>query len=152
MPEQGPTPALCCSYCGKPASCIGKADDGHGWAYACDECCGHGNEDSCCYPLSRIPAEWNRRDEVEEKAEKEEDAARARHLREAVEGLSPDNMERLSRSLVTAYRRAADAREDRLGRADGRAVEDKTLHLRRAALLAALGGTTPPLDETGGKA
>ena len=87
MPEQGPTPALCCSYCGKPASCIGKADDGHGWAYACDECCGHGNEDSCCYPLSRIPAEWNRRDEVEEKAEKEEDAARARHLREAVEGL-----------------------------------------------------------------
>ena len=91
MPEQGPTPALCCSYCGKPASCIGKADDGHGWAYACDECCGHGNEDSCCYPLSRIPAEWNRRDEVEEKAEKEEDAARARHLREAVEGMPSIN-------------------------------------------------------------
>ena len=66
---------------------------------------------------------------------------RARHVREAVEGLSPDNMERLSRSLVTAYRRAADALEDRLGRADGRAVEDKTLHLRRAALRDALGGT-----------
>ena len=130
MPEQGPTPALCCSYCGKPASCIGKADDGHGWAYACDECCGHGNEDSCCYPLSRIPAEWNRRDEVEEKAEKEEDAARARHVREAVEGLEENTVWR----LIGALESADDSSQ------------------ARAALLAALGGTTPPLDETGGKA
>ena len=138
MPEQGPTPALCCYYCGKPASCIGKADDGHGWAYACDECCGHGNEDSCCYPLSRIPAEWNRRDEVEEKAEKEEDAARARHVREAVEGVSDERFTALEQALLLAVTIRLASRQIPESAASADTVARSAI---RAALLDALGGT-----------
>ncbi len=41
-----------CRICGKPAACIGRYE-GHGIvAFACDECCGHGNEDGECSQLA----------------------------------------------------------------------------------------------------
>jgi len=43
-----------CDICGKPASCIGIYDAMEGEAPACDECCGHGNEDGTCLPI----ADW----------------------------------------------------------------------------------------------
>ena len=59
-----------------------------------------------------------------------EPLTRARHVREAVEGLEENTVWR----LIGALESADDSSQ------------------ARAALLAALGGTTPPLDETGGKA
>lgn len=38
---------MLCDVCGKPASCIGKYD-ADAYSPACDECCGHGNEDGHC--------------------------------------------------------------------------------------------------------
>jgi hypothetical protein len=46
-----------CDFCGKPATCYGQyegveeAEDGSP-DYGCDDCCGHGNEDGWCKPLS----------------------------------------------------------------------------------------------------
>ena len=37
-----------CLHCGKPAVCHGSYE-GQPVSYACDECCGHGNEDGWCY-------------------------------------------------------------------------------------------------------
>src|SRR5262249_24096588 len=34
-----------CAHCGEPATCFGSYEDELHPAYACDECCGHGNED-----------------------------------------------------------------------------------------------------------
>jgi len=59
------------------------------------------------------------------------DAARARHIREAVEGLG----------------RGTQSEGD-----DIVEIGNTGVWVSRAALLDALGGTTPPLDETGGKA
>lgn len=36
-----------CAHCGKPATCYG-AYEGQAAGYACDVCCGHGNEDGSC--------------------------------------------------------------------------------------------------------
>lgn len=49
----GPVP---CAYCGKPAVCIGGGAEGHEPENtpACDVCCGHGNEDGHCCPLSEV--------------------------------------------------------------------------------------------------
>ncbi len=42
--------ALCA--CGKPATCWGSYE-GHGKPeFACDDCCGHGNEDGWCVPAT----------------------------------------------------------------------------------------------------
>lgn len=41
-----------CANCGKPAACFGSYEDDLHPAYACDECCGHGNEDGHCEPVS----------------------------------------------------------------------------------------------------
>lgn len=44
---------LACHICGAPAACLGNyADDrGEGDTFACDDCCGHGNEDGYCSPV-----------------------------------------------------------------------------------------------------
>jgi hypothetical protein len=47
-----------CDVCGKPAACMGSYEMQERWAYACNECCGHGCEDGVCYPLSEIPARY----------------------------------------------------------------------------------------------
>lgn len=40
--------------CGRPASYLGRYE-GHGrFAFACDTCCGHGNEDGMCWPLAEL--------------------------------------------------------------------------------------------------
>ena len=44
-----------CHICGKPATCIGAYEGGTEAQSACDDCCGHGNEDGWCVPI----AEWN---------------------------------------------------------------------------------------------
>lgn len=62
-----------CSVCGKPATCLGRYE-GHGpWRWACDDCCGHGNEDGECRPISDV-AEWmtTKLDAVIKRAEKAE--------------------------------------------------------------------------------
>lgn len=41
-----------CEVCGQSATCIGKYERADApWAYACDACCGHGNEDGECAQL-----------------------------------------------------------------------------------------------------
>ncbi len=49
-----PAGAARCANCGKPAACIG-AYEGSGEAFACDNCCAHGNEDGWCNPVSAHP-------------------------------------------------------------------------------------------------
>jgi hypothetical protein len=41
-----------CAHCGEPATCFGSYEDELRPAYACDDCCGHGNEDGHCEPVS----------------------------------------------------------------------------------------------------
>lgn len=40
-----------CAICGQPATCLGQYDGADNPAYACDQCCGHGNEDGRCHLL-----------------------------------------------------------------------------------------------------
>jgi hypothetical protein len=40
-----------CASCKKPAACIGSYE-GSVWAFACDSCCAHGNEDGCCFHVA----------------------------------------------------------------------------------------------------
>lgn len=41
-----------CATCGKPATCIGRYEDMTEDDPACDDCCGHGNEDGRCEPIT----------------------------------------------------------------------------------------------------
>ena len=60
-----------CAACGKPASCLGAYEGEERAEYACDVCCGHGNEDGHCdrIPLAgepkpdtkESPSEWAKR-------------------------------------------------------------------------------------------
>jgi hypothetical protein len=47
-----------CVMCGKLAACLGSYESDDCWEYSCNECCGHGNEDGVCFPLSEIPARY----------------------------------------------------------------------------------------------
>lgn len=47
-------PALTCD-CGAPATCSGQYEGHGGHTPACDDCCGHGNEDGHCKPI--VPTE-----------------------------------------------------------------------------------------------
>ena len=67
-----------------------------------------------------------------------EPLTRARHVREAVEALSDERAVSIARFIANHQPRPRGVAE--------------AAALMRAALLDALGGTTPPLDETGGKA
>lgn len=42
-----------CHICGKPATCLGvyEGRDDQPRLAACDDCCGHGNEDGWCVPI-----------------------------------------------------------------------------------------------------
>lgn len=46
--EKGAAPTCAC---GKPATCFGEYEGGAVDAYACDDCCAHGNEDGHCSPV-----------------------------------------------------------------------------------------------------
>ena len=42
-----------CAHCGRnPATCMGQYDNAAGVDPACDTCCGHGNEDGFCEPIT----------------------------------------------------------------------------------------------------
>ena len=41
-----------CANCGEPAACFGSYETELNPAYACDECCAHGNEDGHCEPVT----------------------------------------------------------------------------------------------------
>ena len=44
-----------CYHCvSKPATCIGAYENAEIPAPACDECCGHGNEDGWCIPTADL--------------------------------------------------------------------------------------------------
>lgn len=47
-----------CANCGNPAACLGSYETNDAWAYACGDCCAHGNEDGCCFPLAEVPARY----------------------------------------------------------------------------------------------
>lgn len=42
-----------CDRCGQLATCLGAYEGTEIPDYACDNCCGHGNEDGWCRPISR---------------------------------------------------------------------------------------------------
>lgn len=45
-----------CAICGAQASCVGVYEDPtQEPAPACDDCCGHGNEDGWCEPIEVEP-------------------------------------------------------------------------------------------------
>jgi hypothetical protein len=44
-----------CAFCGQPAGCFGQYAD-HDKGFACDECCGHGNEDGWCVDIETLKA------------------------------------------------------------------------------------------------
>ena len=49
-----------CAQCKKqPAACVGSYE-GDGAAFACDECCGHSNEDGWCCPIAEVDKALNR--------------------------------------------------------------------------------------------
>ena len=41
-----------CAFCDKPATCFGAYEGYEDAERACDECCGHGNEDGRCWPIT----------------------------------------------------------------------------------------------------
>ena len=52
--DQGFIPT--CRLCGAPASCVGRFElPLENEEFACDDCCGHGNEDGRCAPVRRSP-------------------------------------------------------------------------------------------------
>jgi hypothetical protein len=68
-----------CRQCEKrPASCFGAYEgSGHDVSLACDDCCGHGNEDGWCKPLVEAAAMVGPLMERAENAEQAKDAADA---------------------------------------------------------------------------
>ncbi len=49
-----------CAFCQRPAGCVGRYEDpGNPIEFACNECCGHGNEDGRCIPLSDVAEQMN---------------------------------------------------------------------------------------------
>jgi hypothetical protein len=59
-----------CEHCEKrPAACYGAYESEENRAFACGECCGHGNEDGWCFQLAHIPELVDsRREYYDEKA------------------------------------------------------------------------------------
>lgn len=54
---------MVCAICGKPATCVGLYDaqgEDQDPEPACDDCCGHGNEDGWCVPIE----DWKRKPEL----------------------------------------------------------------------------------------
>lgn len=47
-----------CAICGKPAACLGRYEGNVEFNPACDECCGHGNEDGECFQLVSETGEY----------------------------------------------------------------------------------------------
>lgn len=45
-------PSKVCKTCKAPATCLGAYEESENLEYACDECCGHGNEDGHCEPIN----------------------------------------------------------------------------------------------------
>jgi hypothetical protein len=41
-----------CDHCDNEATCVGRYEKGTDPAFACDVCCGHGNEDGVCFDLN----------------------------------------------------------------------------------------------------
>ena len=50
----GSVAPLTCSGCGEPATCVGAYESEEDLGFACDTCCGHGNENGWCVDLERI--------------------------------------------------------------------------------------------------
>lgn len=53
-------PAVLCYVCGKPAACIANYEAEDHYQPACDEHCGHGNEDGWCRPVPEAIAEMSK--------------------------------------------------------------------------------------------
>ena len=80
-----------CAICGKTAACFGAYEDPEATpSYACNSCCGHGNEDGWCEPVNpscqQCTTLRSEREEAKTRAEKAESEADG--LRAEVERLS----------------------------------------------------------------
>ncbi len=53
-----------CAVCAKLPACIGAYEGHSPIAFACDECCGHGNEDGWCVPLAKAAEAWERDQQI----------------------------------------------------------------------------------------
>lgn len=80
-----------CHVCGKPASCIGAYEGTSLFEPACDACCGHGNEDGACKPITEW-IEWAAKNLVELEASVDAAAARVEAEQEQV-AVQPDERE-----------------------------------------------------------
>lgn len=49
-----------CDMCGKPATCLGAYESEENLGFACDECCGHGNEDGWCVQVNASVSQQQR--------------------------------------------------------------------------------------------
>lgn len=48
-----------CYFCGKTAACMARCADIVVFQPACDECCGHSNEDSECFPIAELASRYS---------------------------------------------------------------------------------------------
>lgn len=60
---------LVCAHCGKPATCLGAYESEENLGLACDDCCGHGNEDGWCVPADEVNATLQRVAQREQRRE-----------------------------------------------------------------------------------
>jgi hypothetical protein len=96
-----------CAHCGEQAAvCLGNYDE-DGYSFACDECCGHGNEDGHCERIADIGTVTERYALRVQRAEDAEATAIAERddYRTAGENLAKSYEERLA--LATVELRAA---------------------------------------------
>lgn len=128
-----------CANCGNPAACLGSYESNDAWAYACGDCCAHGNEDGCCFPLAEVPARYQAL--VAREAAEEEELATSLARMQELEGMTfaavlppiddefpapdPEPALQLARDEIAALLR--DPTGDYLGRDDVLAVLDRHL-------------------------
>lgn len=93
-----------CAVCSKVAACAGRyEDDENPIAFACHDCCGHGNEDGWCIRLEDIDGWMETVDRSASKLREERDEA-VRLLAKATHG---GNITRDDTTRISALIRAA---------------------------------------------
>lgn len=70
-----------CANCHKPATCYGQYED-QPEGYACDDCCGHGNEDGHCEPISAPSVSDSNAAQTEELGETKADVSAGQRPRQ----------------------------------------------------------------------
>jgi hypothetical protein len=119
--------AIKCGHCEhEAATCFGSYEDDDNWAFACDTCCGHGNEDGHCIPLAELGTERlvPRPYAVEPKSERDAALARVGELETSLWNAA---------SALVAERAAHEALRARVGEVEeeNRVLREDGHRLRR---------------------